>query len=107
MGRRALRAHPVWTTGAVAGRGVGAVVVPGFCGTDASMVPLRHWLTAHGFRAVGAGLALNLGCTADMVGRLEQRVAEHAAATGGPVVVIGHSRGGWVGRLVAVRRPEL
>jgi pimeloyl-ACP methyl ester carboxylesterase len=107
VGWRALQRHPVWTTPAVDGRGAGAVVVPGFCGTDASMAVLRRWLTEHGFQAVGAGLALNLGCTTDVVTRLEQRVAEHAAATGGPVVVIGHSRGGWVGRLVAVRRPEL
>jgi pimeloyl-ACP methyl ester carboxylesterase len=107
VGRRALQRHPVWTSQAVDGRGVGAVVVPGFGGTDARMAMLRRWLCRHGFAAVSAGLSLNLGCTTDMVARLEQRVAEHAAATGGPVVVIGHSRGGWVGRLVAVRRPEL
>ena len=107
VGRRALRRHSVWATTDVDGLGVGVVVVPGFCGSDSDTALLRRWLTAHGFRAVGAGLALNLGCTRDMVGRLEQRVEQHADATGGPVVVLGHSRGGWLGRLVAVRRPEL
>lgn len=107
VGRRALHRHPIWTDGAGEGRGTGVVVVPGFGGADASMAVLRRWLTARGYAAVGAGLGLNLGCTADLVQRLERRVAEHARVTGGPVVVVGHSRGGWIGRLVAVRRPDL
>jgi pimeloyl-ACP methyl ester carboxylesterase len=106
-GRRALLEHPVWTSAAADGNGVGVVVVPGFCGADGDMAVLRRWLGLRDYRAIGAGLALNLGCTRDMLGKLERRVEQHVAATGGPVVLIGHSRGGWLGRLVAVRRPEL
>lgn len=108
VGRRTLRRHPVWTaTGPGVGRGLGVVVVPGFGGADASMSALRTWLDARGYRASGAGLGINVGCTADLVDRLERRVEQHAAVTGGPVVLVGHSRGGWIGRLVAVRRPDL
>jgi pimeloyl-ACP methyl ester carboxylesterase len=107
VGRRALHRHPIWTDGAAEGGGAGVVVVPGFGGADATMAVLRRWLTGRGYAAVGAGLGLNLGCTEDLVRRLERRVADHARATGGPVVLIGHSRGGWIGRLVAVRRPDL
>lgn len=108
LGRRALRRHPAWTElGPGHGGGVGVVVVPGFGGADAAMSMLRRWLAARGYHPAGAGLGLNVGCTADLVDRLERRVAEHAAGTGGPVVLIGHSRGGWLARLVAVRRPEL
>lgn len=107
VGRRALHRHPIWTTATAEGCGTGVVVVPGFGGADASMAVLRRWLTGRGYAAVGAGLGLNLGCTADLVHRLERRVADHAGVTGGPVVLVGHSRGGWLGRLVAVRRPDL
>ena len=106
-GRLALQRHPVWTDRIRDGAGVGVVVVPGFGGSDPSMAMLRQWLNGRGYRPVGASLRLNLGCTADLVAQLEQRVAEHVRRTGGPVVVLGHSRGGWLGRLVAVRRPEL
>ncbi len=106
LGLPRLLRHPVWTP-AADGRGLGVVVVPGFAGLDASMWVLRRWLRRRGCRPVGAGLRLNIGCTDALVDRLERRVEEQVRATGGPVLLLGHSRGGWLGRLVAVRRPEL
>jgi pimeloyl-ACP methyl ester carboxylesterase len=106
VGRRGLRNHPIWTA-AADGAGLGVVVVPGFGGADASMAVLRRWLARRGYAPTGAGLGLNLGCSAELTGRLERCVEDHVRATGGPVVLVGHSRGGWLGRLVAVRRPEL
>jgi hypothetical protein len=107
VGRRALLQHPVWRDARDIGHGTGAVVVPGFGGVDASMALMRRWLERWGYRAVGSGLAGVFGCTTDLVDHLEEVVAAHATATGGPVLLLGHSRGGQLGRLVATRRPDL
>ncbi len=107
VGRRALLKHPVWCKARDIGHGTGAVVVPGLGGIDASMAVMRRWLERWGYRAAGSGLAGVFGCTTDLVDHLEEVVAARAAATGGPVLVLGHSRGGQLGRLVATRRPDL
>jgi pimeloyl-ACP methyl ester carboxylesterase len=107
IGLPGLLRHPIWTSAALEGNGLGVVLVPGFGGMDRDLSVLRHWLERRGYRPTGAGLGRNLGCTAELVERLERRIEEHAGATGGPVVVLGHSRGGMLGRLVAVGRPDL
>jgi hypothetical protein len=98
---------PVWSSATADAGGVGVLVAPGFAGTDASMAVLRAWFRRLGYRPIGADLRWNVGCSTELVDRLERRVEAHVAATGGPVVLLGHSRGGWLCRLVAVRRPEL
>jgi pimeloyl-ACP methyl ester carboxylesterase len=64
-------------------------------------------LAARGFRPAPARIGLDVGCTTTLVERLEERLAEHAAATGGRVILLGQSRGGALARLVAARRPDL
>lgn len=86
---------------------LGVLLVPGFGCGDRVMTLASTWLRSRGYRPAGAGIGLNLGCTTELVDRLEARTEEHAERTGGRVVLLGHSRGGWLSRLVAVRRPDL
>ncbi|MFI9814991.1 alpha/beta fold hydrolase [Saccharothrix variisporea] len=100
--------HPAWRrVDPRQGRGVGVVLVPGFGFGDTSLLIAARWLRARGYRPVGARIGLNVGCTTELVERLEKRVVEHARETGGRVVLFGQSRGGWLARLVAGRRPDL
>src|SRR5690606_11612043 len=50
---------------------------------------------------------LNIGCTTTMVTRLETTLERHVETTGRKVIILGQSRGGWLGRIVAMRRPDL
>ncbi|GGP77606.1 alpha/beta fold hydrolase [Saccharothrix coeruleofusca] len=99
---------PVWRAADPdQGRGTGVLLVPGFGFGDASLALTATWLRRRGYRPAPARIGLNVGCTSELVDRIERRLREHAEATGGPVVLLGQSRGGWLARLVAVRRPEL
>jgi pimeloyl-ACP methyl ester carboxylesterase len=89
------------------GDGLGVLLVPGFGCADGALVLARTWLSRRGYRPAGARIGLNLACTSTLVDRLEERAEEHAEATGRPVVLVGHSRGGWLSRLLAARRPDL
>lgn len=103
-----LLADPVWReTDPGEGGGLGVLLVPGFGAADVSLSFVSTWLGHRGYRPAGARIGFNLGCTTELVDRIEQRLEEHADATGGPVVLVGHSRGGGLARLAAVRRPDL
>ncbi|MFD5827709.1 alpha/beta fold hydrolase [Lentzea sp. NPDC060358] len=108
MGIPRLLRHPVWTdTWPDRRGGLGVVLVPGFGSGDVSLTLIAKWLRSNGCRTAGAHIGLNVGCTGDLVDRVERRLEQHVAVTGDQVVLLGHSRGGGLARLVAVRRPEL
>jgi pimeloyl-ACP methyl ester carboxylesterase len=89
------------------GDGRPVLLIPGFLAGDASLARLSTWLRSGGFRTYRSGIAVNTGCTESLVQRLEARLLSVAARTGRRVVVLGQSRGGTLGRVLAVRRPEL
>ncbi|QTR06469.1 alpha/beta hydrolase [Saccharothrix algeriensis] len=89
------------------GGGLGVLLVPGFGFGDRSLVLASAWLRARGYRPAPARIGLNVGCTSELVDRIERRLEEHVERTGRRVVVLGQSRGGWLGRLAAARRPDL
>jgi len=108
LGIPRLLSHQAWrATDPNEGRGLGVLLVPGFGFGDRSLHLTRTWLRKRGYAPIGARIGLNVGCTTALVDRLERRLERHVEATGGPVVLLGQSRGGGLARLLSVRRPEL
>jgi pimeloyl-ACP methyl ester carboxylesterase len=83
------------------------VLVPGFISGDVSLTLLARYLRRSGQRTFGSRIGANLGCTDEMVERLVARVEDVARIEGRRVALVGHSRGGMIVKLAAIRRPEL
>ena len=89
------------------GNGEAVVVVPGFMGTDLSMMELYWWLARIGYQPYYSGLGLNVDCpdvSADTVINVVRRAANE---TGARVHLVGHSLGALIARSVAFQHPEL
>ena len=70
-------------------------------------MPMTSWLHRRGFTPLRSGIRINVDCTLSIVDRLEQLLEKYVAKTGHKAFVIGQSRGGYLGRLLATRRPDL
>jgi pimeloyl-ACP methyl ester carboxylesterase len=89
------------------GDGRPVLLIPGFLAGDGSLSRMAVWLRAGGFRTYRSGIAVNAACMEPLITRLEARLEYVVERTGRPAVVLGQSRGGTLGRVLAVRRPEL
>jgi len=86
---------------------VPVLLVPGFLSGDFALTPMNDRLRDAGHWTSRSGIAPNIGCTVEMVAVVERRVESIAERTGRRVAIVGWSRGGTLGKIVAVRRPEL
>jgi pimeloyl-ACP methyl ester carboxylesterase len=86
---------------------VPVLLVPGFMSGDFALTALNDALRDEGHWTSRSGIAPNIGCTLEMASVVERRVEWIAERTGRRVAIVGWSRGGTLGRIVAVRRPEL
>jgi triacylglycerol lipase len=84
------------------GKGRPILLIPGFLAGDGSLSRMASWL-----RTYRSGIAVNTACMEPLVERLEARLLSVVERTGHRAVVLGQSRGGTLGRVLAVRRPEL
>ncbi len=106
--RAALRRDPVLRgQGVPHGDGSPVLLIPGFLAGDLSLGVMARWLRQLGYRPTRAGIRANVDCTAKALDRLEEQLQRAAERHGRSVSIVGHSRGGTMARVLAVRRPDL
>jgi triacylglycerol lipase len=83
------------------------LLIPGLMAGDGSMRFVAAGLESHGYRPLVAAVGRNVDCSGATLGRLLEQLEAAACEHGGPLAVVGHSRGGLLGRALARRRPDL
>ncbi len=102
----ALKASPVYYgVGQARGHGAPVVLVPGFLGSDTSLLEMHLWLGRMGYRSYLAGIGRVADCPDILMDRLLGTIDRAYDETRRPVRLIGHSLGGLLARAAAVRRP--
>jgi triacylglycerol lipase len=89
------------------GCGESVLLIPGYTAGDGSLAPLAGWLRELGYAPQHAGIAANVDCATRTAERLVERLKTITAAHADRTVIVGHSLGGVLGRLLAVQRPDL
>src|SRR5204862_8080696 len=77
-----------------------------FMAGDPSLGALRGWLGRRGSATATAGMWLNVNCAERALRGIEARLARLTERAERRAVVIGHSRGGELARVLAVRNPD-
>ncbi|MGI8558366.1 MAG: esterase/lipase family protein [Solirubrobacteraceae bacterium] len=83
------------------------MLIPGFMAGDMSLTRMAHWLRTGGYQLARSGIAWNTGCMEPTVQSLERHLEGAVERTGKPALIVGQSRGGCIGRALAVLRPDL
>jgi triacylglycerol lipase len=106
--RAALARDPVLRgQGVPRGNGRPVLLVPGFLAGDMTLSLMAGWLRRLGHEPCQAGIRANVDCAARALARLEDQLERLAETHGRKAAIVGHSRGGSMARILAVRRPDL
>ncbi len=104
----ALVADPVFRgRGIPRGDGRPILLIPGFLAGDWTLRVLDNWLGRLGYRTYLSGILFNVHYSERIVAGLRRKAAAIQKETGSRVTVVGHSRGGLLGKVLAQRRPQL
>jgi len=103
----ALRASTVYRgLGIPHGDGAPVVLIPGFLGVDTYLVEMHAWLKRIGYRPYMSGIGHNADCPNVLAERLYVTIDQAYRDTGQKVDLVGHSLGGIMARVAAVRFPR-
>jgi len=100
------RDHERWPA-APAGDGRPVMLIPGFLAGDQSLTRMAVWLRTGGFALARSGIRWNADCMEQTVQAVTDRLERAVQQTGRRALVVGQSRGGSIGRALAVLRPDL
>lgn len=89
------------------GDGAPVLLIPGFLASDAYLTPLQGWLQRIGYDVHNSTIPRNVGCPDRIGRRVEARAERLVARSNRRLTIVGHSKGGLLGRGLAARRPEL
>jgi triacylglycerol lipase len=89
------------------GDGRPALLVPGFLAGDPSLARMAKWLRRGDWVTTRSGMRMNIDCMEPALQALERRLEQAVESAGRQALVLGQSRGGTFGRVLAVRRPDL
>lgn len=92
---------------APAGNGSPAMLIPGFLAGDPSLSRMAGWLRSGGYALSRSGVTWNVACMEPTAGAIEARLEAAVERAGRRALLVGQSRGGTIGRALAVRRPDL
>ncbi len=80
------------------GDGRRVLLLPGLFANDIYLQPMRSWLRRLGYRPISSRLAINAGCPDRLTARIRDGLAAELSGDPGEVGLIGHSRGGMLGK---------
>jgi pimeloyl-ACP methyl ester carboxylesterase len=88
------------------GDGVPVLLIPGLMAGDWTMSRMAAHLERRGHPIIAARIGINVGCTLELVDRLEQRLRSARRRHARPLAVVGWSRGGTLAKLLTLRAPD-
>ena len=94
-------------TGVPDGRGKPVFLIAGFLAGDTSMQTMRDWLAKVGYSPELPGLQFNIRYSEVALKHLTLRLVNFYGWKGRKVVLVGHSRGGLLAKVLAHRHPEM